>query len=449
MPNTTPVPSLRRRSFLRAGAGVALSPIVLTGLVYREARADPATVSAAMALGAAVLNSMKQGGELGLLIGALDVKLSAVLDNQVAMMAAITEVNNNIDRLRTVVNDLPSETEGLALSRRALALSQQITDELPVLSKNASADEARAKFTDYRERINGLSYDLSSLALTSTQPPSLVDAAWYITSAAKMLWLYDQEHKINSRMDIAFMLNAIGNIIQSLEIMTKVSAGGAARGLQRYLDIISGEKRGLVEGAEKSRFGIFVRALLPADFDRPTAILADDRTTITKKVHCLRGKPGGVLVESQIINDLISETQAVQIGAISVNKWTTPLRRIIYRVEQQRCFGGYAIYQVGRSLPNDWESDTWTQVVRYREGRRIMGPREEVLSSDPKEKLEACSDADDAENGAPALYKEFLSFLATYAAHVAIESRLLALRARANRNIEICVDFEKALEARL
>lgn len=438
-----------RRLFLKAlcalpavnGARWVLPSAIPLSIWPSRANAEPSTIIAAITIATAVVQMMKRSGDLRLEFSAVHIKLDALLNGQKMILAAIREINSGLEQLADLIPDIPTETVGLELAGKIGGIYKQLTNNLTSLKKSPGDIYRRNEYNKLREDLKSEVSSLYSAIQVGGAIPVHVHAAQFATQTIQLFYSHDRELKLwsnNSRDDL---LNIIGELQDVLSLLVGNKTESKSGALYSRISKFEESIQVLWDSASKSSYWIFVEQLALEKSIKKVGDKPSENKTKKMRAICMRGPTNITNVRHQnYVVEYKSDTRPVY-SWVNDYRHEVPLFKIPYKVDRYIAYGGRPLYNVQRTSKKKWTQLTWSMTTRVAEGHQ------EVLSTDPIHTLEACTQLPGAANGALELFSHFMDFLKSYTAHVAIESRLLALRDEGKRTLETCEHLERQIQS--
>lgn len=448
MKNTSDFSSHRRR-LLRQLASLSgtgglrfIAPSTIPWMLWMQsARADPGTITAAIAVATTVLQMMKSSGDLDREFNAVNLKLDALLDGQRAILASILAIDKGLDELRALVADMPSETVGLGLTVEIGGLFSTLRNELTQLRRAPDNHARRKTYEGLRGDLKSMVSKLGTATAVGARRPIMVQAAQFAARAARLFERHDRELRLGGRDARIDLLNVAGQLQDMLHILVGTADQGIPGELDSRIADTSAKLASLRDGAMKSDYAVFVKMLAEEDRNRKEWEAANPEPTQHRLSFCMQGPEK---VSSLGYETLRGGEMQKADGFVSDSRHERLLVTIPFMIDRYIAYGGRPFFHCQASHKKEWAQSMWSMDTR----RVVTNTRDDtkVIRSDDPKKLVTCQPLPEAAEGAPKLFALFTDFLARTAANVAIESRLLALRDDGRRTLEDCKRLENRLK---
>lgn len=360
---------LTRRRALGLLGGAILSPLLPTV----PATANPLVVAMAV-VGAAstIVEMMKQGGSMELLVQSLDVKLDAILDNQLRTMAAIAAVDQKISDIQKIVSQTPIETLGLGAQISAADATKNAI--------RTRKDSSTAEYERHRQQVIDEASRIESSSRSSVTTPSLAVAGWHALNG--LIFIKTQEYGRKSiRQDTTWF--------GSDEVRKALIR--ATDDLRRTFTTLLSPESVLSQRLDETRKRIDT-------IDSTIIATNPSARVILPKSYLDNG--GDPLAEAQVINDMVlcvrRNEQTVQTevtpnstcssgssmmnpppcGGSTWNRESVSYRRMRITVMTRAVPGGRKLVALNVATPEEWQRGVWSREVNNAWGVRVPeGPR--------------------------------------------------------------------------
>lgn len=362
---------LTRRHALALLGGSIISPL----LPAVPAAASPLVVAMAI-VGAAstIVEMMKQGGSMELMVQSLDVKLDEILDNQLRMMAAIAAVDQKISDIQKIVSQTPIETLGLSAQISAADATKNA-----IRTRN---DGSAAEYERHRQQVIDEASRIESSSRSSVTTPSLAVAAWHALNG--LLFIKTQEYGGKSIREETAWFGS--DEVRKALIRATDDLRGAFSTLLTPESVLSqrlAETRKRIDTIDSTVIATNASAgaILPKSYlDNGGDPIAEPQV-INDVLLCVRRNEPTVQTEVTDNSYCSSGTTMVFTpdaicGGSTWSRESVSYRRMHVTVMTRTVPGGRKLVAVTVATPEEWQRGVWSREVNKAWGVRVQeGPR--------------------------------------------------------------------------
>jgi hypothetical protein len=349
---------MTRRYTLAMLGGTLFSPL----LPMSPARAEPLTTGMAI-LGAAsvIMDMMKQGGEMELLVKSLSVKIDTILKIQVLTLQAIGVVDQKLSDLLKIVQDIPAETLTLGNQLGAADATKNVI--------RAAKDKDDVSYQEHRADLIAKASLIETSARSAVTVPSLAVAAWHTLNG--ITFVATREYGLPVKDDKKVRA-ATDDLRQTFTILLSPDSKMS----QRLADVrarIAQQDKIIAENAT-------AKAILPAGYgqvsdDQPS----NDLQPLTDLTLCVSRNEPRVQTEvtpQSYCSDGMSTFSSSPCGGSNWIRESVSHRRMHVKFATRTVPGGRKVVSLWVAPPEDWQRGMWSREVNEAWGVRVpQGPR--------------------------------------------------------------------------